>query len=390
MDATQTHAPPPPPPRDVLERRLRRALWCFFAGDALAAPTHWYYGGWTQVRADYGPHGITDYTPPVHHLAGSILNRSDPDGGGRSGGATTRKSRGDDDSTETTVVGDVILHGKVHLWHPSRSVHYHATLHGGETTLEATLGRVLLRSLTVTGGTFDAHRFRRAYVDFMRTPGSHNDAYASTCHRMFFANLAFHGKSPDECPDNDQHNVDTVDGLVLSTLAALAAAASSGGRRDGAGAGAAAAACAAVTRKSTVLAHAAAAWGDLVGRALLRPPDDDDDHDLESNLRRLARELKLPPPRPRNRMTACYLNSALPALMDGLVLYRTQPVWEALLANANTGGENVHRGSCLGAVLGLYRDQDDLPERLSRGLYHYEEIAREIDAFVEAVLPSED
>ena len=30
---------------------------------------------------------------------------------------------------------------------------------------------------------------------------------------------------PAECPDNDRHNVDTIDGLVLPSVAALAAAA---------------------------------------------------------------------------------------------------------------------------------------------------------------------
>ena len=55
------------------EIRLRSALWCLFAGDALASPTHWYYGGRTQIQRDYGAAGIVDYTKPVWNLAGSIL-----------------------------------------------------------------------------------------------------------------------------------------------------------------------------------------------------------------------------------------------------------------------------------------------------------------------------
>ena len=39
-------------------------------------------------------------------------------------------------------------------------------------------------------------------MQFMQTPGSHNDTYASTCHRMFFANLV-NGKPPEQCADND-------------------------------------------------------------------------------------------------------------------------------------------------------------------------------------------
>jgi hypothetical protein len=59
----------------------------------------------------------------------------------------------------------------------------------------------------------------------MTTPGSHNDAYASTCHRMFFANMVHRKLPPVDCPDNDKHNVDTIDGLVLPSITALAMAA---------------------------------------------------------------------------------------------------------------------------------------------------------------------
>jgi len=32
---------------------------------------------------------------------------------------------------------------------------------------------------------------------------------------MFFSNL-INGKTPEECPDNDGHNVDAIDGLTLT------------------------------------------------------------------------------------------------------------------------------------------------------------------------------
>jgi ADP-ribosylglycohydrolase len=55
----------------MLEDRLRGALWGLFAGDALAAPTHWYYGGARQIKQDYGAAGITGYTKPVEKLVNS-------------------------------------------------------------------------------------------------------------------------------------------------------------------------------------------------------------------------------------------------------------------------------------------------------------------------------
>ena len=49
--------------------RLRGALWGLFAGDAVASPTHWYYGGERQVQGDYdGP--ITGYVQPKSIMMG--------------------------------------------------------------------------------------------------------------------------------------------------------------------------------------------------------------------------------------------------------------------------------------------------------------------------------
>merc|ERR1712232_1115125 len=57
----------------------------------------------------------------------------------------------------------------------------------------------------------------------------------------------------------------------------------------------------------------------------------------------------------------------------------------ALLANANTGGENVHRGILLGALLGAAHGQAKMPIRLMKGLVDYNAIAWEIQMFVSSV-----
>merc|ERR1739848_248995 len=64
---------------------------------------------------------------------------------------------------------------------------------------------------------------RERYVKFMTTSGSHNDCYASSYHRMFFSNFE-RGLPLHECPDNDGHNVDTMDGLAITIPVALATA----------------------------------------------------------------------------------------------------------------------------------------------------------------------
>ena len=237
--------------------RLRGALWGLFAGDALASPTHWYYGGERQVQGDYND-PITGYVQPRETMMGSIMPKSNTAGAGRGSYNANRK----------TVIGDVINHGKKPYWDPAKSHHYHATLRAGEETLEASLVRVLLRTVASTKAV-DADAFRDQYVKFMQTPGSHNDSYASTAHRMFFANL-FHKQKPvTECPDNDAHNVDTIDGLVLPSVAAACAAYKGGPGAEGkAAARDAAVAVAATTRASRPLASAAAALGDAMHGAI--------------------------------------------------------------------------------------------------------------------------
>lgn len=268
----------------MMESRLRGALWSFFSGDALAAPSHWYYGGISQIRQDYGG-PITDYTKPKRELRGSILNKSDINGGGR----------GSFSKNGISVIGDVINHGKKDYWSPNKSIHYHATLEKGENTLEAQLARVLMKSIVANGGSFDANHFRNAYIKFMTTPGSHNDTYASTCHRMFFKNLKILNLPPNECPDNDRHNVDTIDGLVLPTIAAMTAS-----TREQAGQ--VAAATAAVTRKSSQLEGFSRAWGELVYDSLYEEKDDN----MNQHLKECAKQVglgKAPSARGADQMT---------------------------------------------------------------------------------------
>jgi ADP-ribosylglycohydrolase len=130
------------------------------------------------------------------------MNKSSTGGGGRG-------------SDAGEIIGKVINHGKKEFWTARGSYHYHHTLQAGENTLEAQLTRLVCKSVTDTNGKFSPDDMRDKYVKYMQTPGSHNDCYASTCHRMFFANLV-KGSPPEKCPDNDNHNVDTIDGLILA------------------------------------------------------------------------------------------------------------------------------------------------------------------------------
>ena len=229
---------------DAVRDRIAGSLWGLFIADALASPTHWFYGGDSQVKRAYAG-GIRGYVKPNQECEGSIMNKSNTGGAGRG-------------SNQGEIIGTVINHGKKKYWAPGKSIHYHCTLEAGENTLEASLVRVLIRSITRNGGVFDAAAFRKDYIYFMQTPGSHNDCYASTCHRMFFQNLV-NGVAPEKCPSNDGHNVDTIDGLVLPTAVALATVG-----RPPAEAQAAVAACVGVTRRSPALEAHATVWMSLL------------------------------------------------------------------------------------------------------------------------------
>eukprot|EP00980_Cylindrotheca_fusiformis_P031278 scaffold26115_cov132-Cylindrotheca_fusiformis.AAC.5 len=370
----------------LLEDRLRGALWSFMAGDALAAPTHWYYGGTRQVIEDYGTK-LTDYTKPKYYLAGSILNKSDLNGGGRrrrqSGGSNGEQQQ------QKTIIGDVINHGKQDLWSPRESIHYHATLEKGENTLEVQLARVLMKSIVEQSGKFDPDHFRESYIKFMMTPNSHNDTYASTCHRMFFSNLIHAQLPPKDCPDNDHHNVDTIDSLVLPTIVAMAESC----RQPTADSASkvAAAQCLAVTRKSNLAEQMASQWTTVVHAALHEDSDEEFMETFQSFSKQTIGRLPNPKVSDSSTMSACYISQSLPGMLDMIAKYlspKRKDPWNALLANANVGGENVHRGSIMGAILGARSGYNSgaVPAKLMDGLYHKNELAKEIDDFINAIL----
>jgi len=56
-----------------------------------------------------------------------------------------------------------------------------------------------------------------------------------------------------------------------------------------------------------------------------------------------------------------------------------------LLANTNCGGENVARGSILGALLGAAHGVSQIPEHLREGLKDSAGIGRDIEAFLGAL-----
>jgi ADP-ribosylglycohydrolase len=81
--------------------------------------------------------------------------------------------------------------------------------------------------------------------------------------------------------------------------------------------------------------------------------------------------------------TACYPEHGLPLLLYFAKAHKLD-VESALLANANAGGDNVHRGMVLGILVGAANEE--IPEHLKQGLIAFDELQAEIEAFSEIAL----
>ena len=349
-----------------LADRVAGALWGMVIADAIAMPVHWFYGGAREIAGKFGG-PLKGYVQPLAARGaypGSIMALSSTGGAGRG-------------SSEGDIIGSVINHGKKHLWERGAGYHYHCTLQKGENTLEGDMMRLAMRSLSLSAsgnrgdGGFDVDRMQREYVEFMTTPGSHNDAYASSYHRMFFQNRAA-GKPLRECPSNDGHNVDAIDGLIIPAVVLLGGAA-----QPEAEALQAAQQSVRVTRRSPRVEQFVGELSTMLRAVLHGQPAAEAAQ--SAAVRLMGRKLDVQTPDP---VVACYIDQNYASLL--LLLAKYHGFEQAILANANAGGENVHRGLVLGALMGAQVGASGIPEALKAGLHQRAAIEAEIDAFVAA------
>ena len=356
---------------------------------------HWYYNP-NDIVNDFGR--ITSFQPPKARHPSSIMSLSNTGGAGRGG-------------QSASIIGDVINQGKKQFWGVP-NMHYHQGMSAGENTLNAVVARLLVRTLTSDaslpralaaggGSAYSPAPFLSAYVKFMTTPSSHNDTYAESWHRMFFANHVA-GKAPAACADDDGHNIDSAGGLVLlpppSLLAAAAAA------KKGLVAASAAAAQAAVlqqlaTHNSQRLVPFTKVYASALASVLLAPVSEGAAMSLARAAKDAGKSLRVDLAKlaasdaPDTRViggggiftSACYIEGSLPALFFLAAKYADRPA-EAVIANTNVGGENCHRGSALGALVGAAHGMDAWKgtgwvEALAAG----PAIAQEADAFAKSV-----
>lgn len=215
---------------------------------------------------------------------------------------------------------------------------------------------MLIRSLATQKPFLDE------YVKFMTTAGSHNDTYASTCHRMFFANWV-KGVAPAECADNDGHNTDAIDALTLTIPVIVATVGEEGPSAE---VRKAAREVVALTRKSKVLPGYVDIYADMLasiiaGKKTLQEAVVEAGKRIGFDAKGSAEQAWACVGKVdesyvggdgSDPMVACYIDSSFPALLHLAYRYAKHGPKMGLLANANAGGENVARGSALGALLG--------------------------------------
>ena len=345
--------------------KIRGMLLGMFIGDALAMPVHWYYDT-KALQQDYGP--IRDMQAPKEFHPNSLLHLSNTGGHGRG-------------QQHGSIVGDVILKGRKEFWAKPK-LHYHHALRAGENTLNLQCLRVLLRSSIPK---YSVDGFLDAYVDFMTTADTHQDTYAESFHRDFFANWA-KGKPAQECAGAEDHNTASVGGLVLLPPVLVKSSGDWLTIRTQLR----------LTHRSPKLEHYAEPIMELLNQLLQQEHSEDiRDQTLEAakplgiRLSKLLEETDHKNWQDQDVIgpifsPACYIEHSVPSVLFLLAKYRNNAE-RALIANAEVGGDNCHRGAVLGALLGAAGGTSVFPKRWIEQLHERTTILEEIEHFIESV-----
>jgi ADP-ribosyl-[dinitrogen reductase] hydrolase len=349
--------------------RMRGALWGMFVGDALAMPVHWYYNI-AALWQDFGM--IRDYQAPKEHHPNSIMALAN----------TAKAGRGNQDGD---IVGTVILKGKKHHWGPANR-HYHQGMQAGDNTLNLLCSRVLMRSLNALGH-YDQKDFLSEYIAFMTEPDRHNDTYAESFHRDFFANYA-RGIAPEKCAGAEGHDTASIGGLVGLPMVILATLSEG----NLATTHAATLAHQRLTHRSESLERYSLALANLMFDIF-----DAQETDTETLVCKTASSVGFPVEELLKRVhrnqnsdldviggllsPACYVDQSFPSVLYLAARY-SNDFEGALVGNTNVGGDNCHRGAVLGCVLGAALGFEAIPKRWINGLTAHAEIQEEIEQFI--------
>lgn len=329
--------------------RARAALKLTYVADALSMPVHWYYNPLDIIKAFPGGIKKFEAAPSIH--PSSIMSLHSTNAGGRGLQSSTQ---------EKEIVGDVILKGKRQFWGIANQ-HYHQGLSAGENTLNAHCARLVTRTLAQNEGRYNADLFLKNYIAFMTADiPSHPDTYAESYHRGFFANL-MKGLPQHKCGALT-HDTASVGGLV--TIAPIAISELLIDRSV--------ARVQAICLEHLYLTHPDEKLGKICSAyvALIDALLFDEHNKAKNYIAATAKQsagINLEKLLQKNGTDnevvgglfskACYIDDSWPSLLYLAYKYIDTPK-QALLANTNLGGENCHRGSVLGVLIGLATGND--------------------------------
>ncbi|WP_218418236.1 ADP-ribosylglycohydrolase family protein [Alteromonas lipotrueae] len=330
-------------PSELHKSRAIAALKNAFIADALAMPVHWYYNP-ADILKDF-PGGIQQFEDAPSFHPSSIMSLHSTSQGGRSKASKQEKKN---------IVGDVILKGKRQYW-TGANQHYHQGMKAGENTLNAHCARVLLNASVPH---YQQAAFLDGYIKLLcADKPAHPDTYAESYHRGFFANLAA-GKPANDC-GAVTHDTASIGGLVTIGPVALSCALKGDALND----------IQRLCRNHLYLTHPSEDLGavcddyvELLYRLLYRtdesPQNILEDIALRGNHISLAKlvannksDIEIVG---RQFSPACYISDAWPSVLYFAYRY-VDDEKKALTANANVGGDNVHRGFVLGTLMGLIK-----------------------------------
>jgi ADP-ribosylglycohydrolase len=391
-------------------QRIENALWGAFIGDALAMPVHWFYST-DNIRKQF-PSGIDRYYPAPHpHPDAFMLGMTyQPDvANAKSTGRAYdilhqharfyRTSYSDFSFALNNRKGE---HGNSTAAMDER-MHYHHELEAGESTLGATLIRVLMRSVIERDG-YSQDGFLEDFIRYMTHPRDSRDPYTEIYLRRWFEHYS-QGIAPENCAEHQRRvwSIGSVGGLVRPLVLALLnpdnAYLATGmalahqqltHRSEMVGSGLSllvpaflrvvnGASPEALFRELAQQLPAPAVSGQALFQAYR-------DHDGPGNIpadETWRLHMRFLPESAEDKTreyfaTACYIEQALP-LMAALGREHKGDLIGTLRANAEAGGDSVHRGMVLGMLLAA--GSNEVPEAWKTGLKDHDQLAEEIHQF---------
>jgi len=357
----------------LTQQRASTSLESMFVGDSLAMPVHWYYNPMDIFKQFPGGISKLEAAPKFHPSSIMSLHST------KRGGRDSRNPSG----SRPEIVGDVILKGKRQFWNRSNE-HYHQGMCAGENTLNAHCARMTMRVLASNDGHYDEELFLNSYIELLTAePALHPDTYAESYHRGFFANLSA-GKPPNKC-GAVTHDTASIGGLVTISPIALSE------RLRGSSLESTQAICRKhlqLTHPDEFLAKVCDDYVALIDDLLFREAESPVKEIIAA---RAKRSIGMAMPELLSKVysdnevvgrlfsSACYISDSWPSVLYLAYKYADDSR-AGLLANTNLGGDNVHRGTVLGAILGLCNR--DAVDDLFNELKDKDQIQEEIQALL--------